>query len=139
MRRFVYIPYSRKRQFVACYLRSLTGIMASRTRLPSNADFLLQYMEELSGSDDEFDGYLDPEEGPVAYRQEDETPLSRSQSLDDLAAESPLGGRSPSLSPMQGQYESGSPLRSSSPSLSSSRTRAVPAGPSPAPSLVSRV
>ena len=106
--------------------------MASRTYLPSsNADFLLQYMEDLSdssGSEDEFEGYLDPEDGPVAYRrQEEETPIQRSQSLDDLT-ESPLAVRSPTHSPMQGDYASGSPLQSSSPSPSSPNTRAVPAG-----------
>ena len=125
----------------------LPASMASRTRLhSSNADFLLHYMEEmsdLSGSEDKFEGYLDPENGPVAYcceaDYEDKTPLRRSQSLDNLP-ESLLAGSSPSLSPMQGEHASGSPLRMSSPSLSSPQdTCAVAAGPSPAASLMSQV
>ena len=71
---------------------------------------------------DDFDGYLAPEDGPVAYRstaefeEQDKTPsrLRRSQSLHDLTeleqALTPLPGLSPSLSPMQGQHASGSPL-----------------------------
>ena len=43
--------------------------MASRAALPSDPDFLLDLMHDLpdeSESDDDFDGYLEPEDGPVA-------------------------------------------------------------------------
>ena len=89
--------------------------MASRDTLPSDPHFLLDYMHDFpyeSGSDDDFEGYLEPEDGPVAYRSADEycedglsSTRPRSRSLDDLSqepalelhSESPL---SPSLSPM---------------------------------------
>ena len=108
--------------------------MASRDTLPSDPHFLLDYMHDLpyeSGSDDDFEGYLEPEDGPVAYRSADEyceqdrlsstRPCSRL--LDDLSqepvlelhSESPL---SPFLCPMQGQLASGSPLATSSPTQS---------------------
>ena len=101
--------------------------------LPSDPDFLLEYMHDLpdkSDSDDDFNGYLGPEDGTVAYRstaefeEGDEIPsrLRRSQSLHDLMEleqalmpESPLPGLSPSLSPMQGQHASRSPLAGGSP------------------------
>ena len=106
--------------------------MASRAALPSDPDFLLDLMHDLpddSESDDDFDGYLEPEDGPVAYRSAaDEAYRFRSRSLHDLTdleeaseeelmlqAESPLSGLSPSLSPMQGQHASGSPLAGGSP------------------------
>ena len=87
-------------------------------RLPSDPDLLLEYLHDIpdeSDSDDDFDGYLDAEEGPVAYRSmaefEEESALAsrRSLSLDDLS-ESPLSEMSPSHSPMQGEHASGSPL-----------------------------
>ena len=105
--------------------------MASRSSLPSDPDVLLEYLHDLpdeSDSEDEFDGYLGPEDGPVAYRTSfeqhgDEGLTRRSASLDDLTAlqsESPLAGLSPSPSFMEGQYASGSPLAAShSPSHSS--------------------
>ena len=68
--------------------------MASRSALPSDPDVLLEYLHDLpdeSDSEDEFDGYLGPEEGPVAYHTSfeeygDEGPMHRSASLDDLTA-----------------------------------------------------
>ena len=88
-------------------------------------------MPSESDSDDDFEGYLGPEDGPVAYRtaadiamveREDAcTPIRRSRSVDSLTAEEsalPESPLSPSQSPMQGQHSSGSPLASvSSPSL----------------------
>ena len=107
--------------------------MASRTTLSSDPAFLLELMHDLpeeSDSDDDFDGYLDPEYGPVAHRSAADygatfSPRTRSRSLDDLTdseqqtslqTESPLAGLSPTLSPvsMQGEHASGSPLHSSS-------------------------
>ena len=94
--------------------------MASRggRGLPSDPEFLLELMQELpdeSESEDEFDGYLDPEDGPIMLRRSDrdeelDSPLTRARSLDglneargllDQDVESPLLGSSPSLSPMQ--------------------------------------
>ena len=106
--------------------------MASRAALPSDPEFLIDFMHDLpvdSDSDDEFDGYLEPEDGPVVFRSaaelDDEAYTLRSQSLQDLTeleeaglalqTESPLLGLSPSLSPMQGQHASGSPLAGGSP------------------------
>ena len=40
-------------------------------KLPSDPDVLLEYLHDLpdeSDSDEDFDGYLDAEEGPVVYR-----------------------------------------------------------------------
>ena len=105
----------------------------SHASLPSDPDFLLHYFDaiaEESGSDEEFDGYLGPEDGPVTYlsgHHPDDcdccsTPLARSRSLDSLAElereqplqiESPLPRTSPSLSPMDGEHASGSPLAAS--------------------------
>ena len=94
--------------------------------LPSDPEFLLELMQELpdeSESEDEFDGYLDPEDGPIMLRRSDreeelDSPLTRARSLDspndaqgllDQDVESPLGS-SPSLSPMQ--VVGGSPTHS---------------------------
>ena len=111
--------------------------MASCGTLPSDPDFLLDFMEDLpeeSDSDEEFDGYLEPEDGPIAYRNaselEDEETSNlrcRSRSLQDLSEgmhESPLSRLSHSPSPMQGECASGSPL--------------VLAGASPTPVAVNR-
>ena len=105
--------------------------MAARTKLPSDPSFILEYMQDMpseSDSDDDFEGYLGPEDGPVAYRaaadlammeREDAcSPIRRSRSLDSLTAEESESLMSPSHSPMQGQHSSGFPLASvSSPSL----------------------
>ena len=105
----------------------------SRASLPSDPDFLLDYIDEIaeeSGSDEEFDGYLGPDDGPVTYlsghhldfQDNSTTPLTRSRSLDSLAelereqplhTESPLPYTSPSPSPMDGEHASGSPLAAS--------------------------
>ena len=96
--------------------------MASRAFLPSDPQYLLEYMHDLpdecdSDSDDEFDGYLDPDDGPAIQLS---AGLSRSCSLQDLQeledddVESPIPELSPSHSPMQGELASGSPLPSSS-------------------------
>ena len=106
--------------------------MASHATLSSDPEHLLEFMRDLpdeSDSEDDFDGYLGPDDGPVAYRSVEETqeeahsPLVRySRSLDDLteideaAPESPFAGLSPSPSPMQGEHASGSPLAGDSPS-----------------------
>ena len=65
--------------------------MASRAALPSDPEFLIDFMHDLpvdSDSDDEFDGYLEPEDGPVVFRSaaelDDEAYTLRSQSLQDL-------------------------------------------------------
>ena len=86
---------------------------------------LLNDLPDESDSDDEFDGYLEPEDGPVAYRSAAELQASpRSRSLEDLRelehgfTESPLRGLSPSLSPMQGPDASGSRLAGGSPTQS---------------------
>ena len=103
--------------------------MASRASLSSDPAFLLELMHDLpeeSDSDDDFDGYLEPEYGPVAHRSAADyeatfSPRTRSRSLNDLTdseqqtalqTESPLAGLSPTLSPvpMQGEHASGSPL-----------------------------
>ena len=101
--------------------------------LPSDPDFLLHYIDEIaeeSGSDEEFDGYLGPEDSPVTYlsshnldfQDNGNTPLTRSRSIDSLAelqheqplhTESPLPYVSLSPSPMYGEHASGSPLAAS--------------------------
>ena len=96
-------------------------------KLPSDPDVLLEYLHDLpdeSDSDEDFDGYLDAEEGPVVYRSaaefEEEEPspvLRRSLSVQDLS-ESPLSGLSPSHSPMQGEHVSRSLLARDSPTHS---------------------
>ena len=75
-----------------------------------------------SESDDDFDGYLGPEDGPVACATVPEvvereglcSPVRRSLSTDDLTAaevsELPESPFTSSVSPMQGQHSSGSPL-----------------------------
>ena len=89
-------------------------------------------LPDESDSEDDFDGYLGPDDGPIAYRsvaetqEEEPSPLVRySRSLDDLTeidgagpvlTESPFASPSPSPSPMQGEHASGSPLARDSPS-----------------------
>ena len=49
-------------------------VMAARRTLSSDPQFLLDLMHDLpdeSGSDDDFDGFLEPDDGPVAYRREE--------------------------------------------------------------------
>ena len=106
--------------------------MAARRTLSSDPQFLLDLMHDLpdeSDSDDDFDGFLEPEDGPVAYRREEfeergrrSCSRRRSHSLESLTeigqgpspdSESPLAGMSPSYSPMQGHHSSGSPLAAS--------------------------
>ena len=109
---------------------TLLLVAASRRTLSSDPEFLLEFMHDLpdeSDSDDDFDGYLEPDDGPVAYRREEnvEEPerrwssSRRSRSLESLAeteqgppldTESPLVSLSPSYSPMQGHNASRSPL-----------------------------
>ena len=83
-------------------------------------------LPDESDSEDDFDGYLGPDDGPIAYRSvaetqgEEPSPLVRhSRSLDDLTeideagpvlTESPFASPSPSPSPMQREHASGSPL-----------------------------
>ena len=120
--------------------------MASRSTLPSDPTFLLEYIDELpneSDSDDDFDGYLEPEEGPRVTRTEDarENVELGSPSVDDAVEpiddeESPLAGSSPSPVPMQGNYSNGSPLASSSSHSSPSPSPAA-ATPGAAPSTSS--
>ena len=87
-----------------------------RANLPSDPEVLLEIMQELpddSGSEDEFDGYLDEDDGPIVLRASgrcsDESytsaQLPRSRSVASLretvvALESPLPALSPSLSPI---------------------------------------
>ena len=127
--RFVYYRfYLRKRKRAArCAPAKLytacTKLFTTMARLSSNPEFLLEYLHDIpdeSDSDEDFDGYLDADEGPVAYRSvaefEEESAHAprRSLSLDDLS-ESPLSELSPSHSPMQGEHASGSPLAGNSP------------------------
>ena len=84
----------------------------------------MQELPDESESEDEFDGYLDPEDGPIMLRRSDrdeelDSPLTRARSLDSLHEarglldqdlESPLIGSNPSLSPMQ--VAGGSPTHS---------------------------
>ena len=99
--------------------------MASRGKISSDPAVLLEYMEGLScdfESDDDFDGYLGPEDGPVACAAVPEvvereglcSPVRRSLSTDDLTtaevSELPESPFTSSVSPMQGQHSSGSPL-----------------------------
>ena len=75
-----------------------------------------------SESDDDFDGYLGPEDGPVACATVPEvvqreglcSSVWRSLSTDDLTAaevsELPKSTFTSSMLPMQGQHSSGSPL-----------------------------
>ena len=84
----------------------------------------MQELPDESESEDEFDSYLDPEDGPVMLRRFDsdeelDSPLARARSLDSLNearglldqdVESLLLGSSLSLSPMQ--VAGGSPTHS---------------------------
>ena len=56
--------------------------MASCTTLSSDPEHLLKFMHDLpdeSDSEDDFDGYLGPDEGPIAYhsvtKTQEESPL----------------------------------------------------------------
>ena len=99
--------------------------MASRAKISSDPAVLLEYMEGLScdsESDDDFDGYLRPEDGPVACATVPEvveqeglwSSVWRSLSTDDLTiaevSELPESPFTNSVSPMQGQHFCGSPL-----------------------------
>ena len=87
-----------------------------------------------SESDDDFDGYLGPEDRQVACatvpeiveREELCSPIWRSLSTDDLTAaevsELPESLFTSSVSPMQGQHSSGSPLSHTSETNSSHST-----------------
>ena len=95
--------------------------MASRAKISSDPAVLLEYnniMEVLScdsESDDDFDGYVGPEDGPVACatvpevieRKELCSSVWRSLSTDDLTAaevsELPESPFTSSVSPVQGQ------------------------------------
>ena len=114
------------------------AIRRSRASLPSDPNFLLQLIddipEESGSSDEQFDGYLGPDEGPVTFpsghsvNYDSGTTLACSRSLDSLTelereqTESPLPCTSPSPSLMDGQHASGSPL-TSSPSHSTSHAQ----------------
>ena len=130
--RFVYYHfYLRKRKRTArCAPAKLytacTKLFTTMARLPSNPEFLLEYLHDIpdeSDSNEDFDRYLDADEGPVAYRSvaefEEESALAprRSLSLDDLS-KSLLSELSPSHSPMQGEHASWSPLAGNSPTQS---------------------
>ena len=134
-RRFVYYGFSRvqpNKLFVEgtfishtlslCFLLSF---MASRAKISSDPAVLLEYMEVLScdsESDDDIDGYLGPEDGPVVCATIPEVVereglcslVWRSLSTDNLTAaevsELPESPFTSSVSPMQGQHSSGSPL-----------------------------
>ena len=134
-RRFVYYGFSQVQltkvfvegTFIShtlslCFLLSF---MASRAKISCEPAVLLEYMEGLScdsESDDDFDGYLGPEDGPVACATVLEvveweglcSPVRRPLSIDHRTTakvsellESPFTS---SVSPMQGQHSSGSPL-----------------------------
>ena len=94
----------------------------------------MEVLSCVSESDDDFDGYVGPEDGPVACATVPEvvereglcSSVWRSLSTDDLiAAEVSVLPRSPftsSVSPMQGQHSSGSPLSLTSETNSSHST-----------------
>ena len=91
--------------------------MASRSKLPSDPTFLLEYMEELpneSGSEDEFDGYLGPEDGTCVFQSDGAVDDSTSEQFANATGEptahmeSPLASLSPSPSRMEGHYLRGS-------------------------------
>ena len=106
-RRFVYYGFSQVQPtkvfvegtFIShtlslCFLLSF---MASRAKISCEPAVLLDYMEGLScdsESDDDFDGYLGPEDGPVACVTVPEvvereglcSPVRRPFSTDDLTA-----------------------------------------------------
>ena len=111
--------------------------MASRAKISSVSAVLLEYMEGLScdsESDDDFDSYLGPEDEPVACATVPEVVereglcslVRRSLSTDDLTAaevsELPESPYTSSVSPMQGQHSSGSPLSLTSETNSSHST-----------------
>ena len=109
---------------------------------PLNQPVFLEYMEGLScdsESDDDFDGYLGPEDGPVACATVPEvvereglcSPVRRSLSTDDLTtaevSELPESPFTNSVSPMQGQHSSGSSETNSSHStIINSATKPIP-------------
>ena len=117
-----------------CFLLSF---MASQAQISSDPAVLLEYMEVLScdpESDNDFDGYLGPEDGPVACATVPEvvereglcSSVWRSLSTDDLTAEEvselPESPFTSSVSPMQGQHSSRSPLLLTSETNSSHST-----------------
>ena len=146
-RRFVYYGFSQVQStkvFVEGTFKShtlslcfLLSFMVSRAKISSDPAVLLEYMEVLScdsESDNDFDGYVGPMDGPVACTTVPEvveweglcSSVWRSLSTDDLTAaevskltELPLTS---SVSPMQGQHSSGSPLSLSSETNSSHST-----------------
>ena len=83
-------------------------------KLPSDPSFLIKYLEQLpyesDSDDDEFEGYLGPDDGPVIIRSID------SAGYDDQKSHS-LPCRSRLLDVMGQEFES--PFPSISPSLSS--------------------
>ena len=106
-------------------LCSLLSFMASHAKISCEPAVLLEYMEGLScdsESDDDFDGYLGPEDGPVACATVPEvvereglcSPVRHTLLTDDLTAaeisELPELPFTSSVSPMQDQHSSGSPL-----------------------------
>ena len=105
----------------------------------------MQELPDESESEDEFDGYLDPEDGPVIPPRFDrdeelQSPVTRARSLDSLCEaremldhepESPLSDSSPSLSPMQ--VAGGSPAQSPMEQTASASSTASAAQTSPAP------
>ena len=125
--RFVYYRFylrKRKRCAPAKLNTACTKLFTTMARLSSKPEFLLEYLHDIpdeSDSDEDFDGYLDTDEGPVAYCSvaefEEESALAprRLLSLDDLS-EPLLLELSPSHSPMHGDHASGSPLAGNSPS-----------------------
>ena len=116
----------------SCYL-----LWRHELNYPLIQPFLLEYMKRLScdsESDDDFDGYLGPEDGPVSCAIVPEvvereglcSPVRRSLSTDDLTAaeisELPESPFTSSVSPIQGQHSSGSPLSLTSETNSSHST-----------------
>ena len=80
--------------------------MAARQCLPSDPDFLLRYIDELSDaadSDFEFEGYLDEDDGTVACTSQDDE-LQCSPSLDRNII-------TPSMSSLSGRRRIYAPLR----------------------------
>ena len=94
----------------------------------------MEVLSSDSESDNDFDGYVGPEDGPVACATVPEvveqeglcSPVWRSLSTDDLTAaevsELPESPFTSSVSPMQGQHSSGSPLSLTSQTNSSHST-----------------
>ena len=120
-------------------LRFLLSFMASRAKISCDPAVLLEYniMEVLScdsETDDDFDGYVGPEDGPVACATVPEvvereglcSSVWRSLLTDNLTAaevsELPELPFTSSVSPMQGQHSSGSPLSLTSETNSSHST-----------------